>query len=223
MLSRAELKQQAKEQLKGNVGSYFLVLLAYLGIAFAIGFVGGLLSLILPILGTIAMYVALPPLMIGFYMVFLNGTYGDQPKASTLFEGYKKEYFGKSIILYFLVVIFTCLWSLLLVIPGIIMAFAYSMSWFVLAENPNMTAREAIRESKEIMNGHKMDFFVLSLSFIPWILLVYVTFGIASIYVMPYMQLTITNFYHNIKRQSAPVYKTSATDAAESESHTIVY
>ena len=84
------------------------------------------------------------------------------------------------------------------------MAFAYSMSWFVLAENPNMTAREAIRESKEIMNGHKMDFFVLSLSFIPWILLVYVTLGIASIYVMPYMQLTITNFYHNIKRQSAP-------------------
>lgn len=204
MLSRAELKQQAKEQLKGNVGSYFLVLLAYLGIAFAIGFVGGLLSLILPILGTIAMYVALPPLMIGFYMVFLNGTYGDRPKASTLFEGYKKEYFGKSIILYFLVVIFTCLWSLLLVIPGIIMAFAYSMSWFILAENPNMTAREAIRESKEIMNGHKMDFFVLSLSFIPWILLVYVTLGIASIYVMPYMQLTITNFYHNIKRQSAP-------------------
>ena len=66
-----------------------------------------------------------------------------------------------------------------------------------------MTAREAIRESKEIMNGHKMDFFVLSLSFIPWILLVYVTLGIASIYVMPYMQLTYTNFYHNIKRQNA--------------------
>lgn len=204
MLSRAELKQQAKEQLKGNVGSYFLVFLAYLGVSFAVGLVGGLLSLIFPLLGTIAMYVALPPLMIGFYMVFLNGTYGDQPKVSTLFEGYKKEYLGKSIILFLLVAIFTCLWSLLLVIPGIIMAFAYSMSWFVLAENPNMTAREAIRESKEIMNGHKMDFFVLSLSFIPWILLVYVTLGIASIYVMPYMQLTITNFYHNIKRQSAP-------------------
>lgn len=205
MLSRAELKQQAKEQLKGNVGSYFLVFLAYLGVSFAVGLVSGLLSLIFPLLGTVAMYVALPPLMIGFYMVFLNGTYGDQPKVSTLFEGYKKEYLGKSIILFLLVAIFTCLWSLLLVIPGIIMAFAYSMSWFVLAENPNMTAREAIRESKEIMNGHKMDFFVLSLSFIPWILLVYVTLGIASIYVLPYMQLTITNFYHNIKRQSAPV------------------
>lgn len=204
MLSRAELKQQAKEQLKGNVGSYFLVFLAYLGVSFAVGLVGGLLSLIFPLLGTVAMYVALPPLMIGFYMVFLNGTYGDQPKVSTLFEGYKKEYLGKSIILFLLVAIFTCLWSLLLVIPGIIMAFAYSMSWFVLAENPNMTAREAIRESKEIMKGHKMDFFILSLSFIPWILLVYVTLGIASIYVMPYMQLTITNFYHNIKRQSAP-------------------
>ena len=203
MLSRAELKQQAKEQLKGNVGSYFLIFLAYVGVSFAIGFVGGLLSLIFPLLGTVAMYVALPPLMIGFYLVYLNGTYGDQPKVSVLFEGYKKEYFGKSIILFLLVAIFTCLWSLLFVIPGIIMAFAYSMSWFVLAENPNMTAREAIRESKEIMKGHKMEFFVLSLSFIPWILLVYVTLGIASIYVMPYMQLTYTNFYHNIKRQNA--------------------
>ena len=68
MLSRAELKQQAKEQLKGNVGSYFLVFLAYLGVSFAVGLVGGLLSLIFPLLGTVAMYVALPPLMIGFYI-----------------------------------------------------------------------------------------------------------------------------------------------------------
>ena len=204
MLSRAELKQQAKEQLKGNVGNYFLVFLAYIGVSFAIGIVGGLLSLIFPLLGTISMYVALPPLMIGFYMVFLNGTYGEQPKASTLFEGYKKEYLGKSILLYFLVVIFTCLWMLLLIVPGIIMAIAYSMSWYILAENPDMTAMEAIKESKRIMKGHKMDFFVLGLSFILWILLVYVTLGIAAIYVIPYMQLTITNFYHNIKAQDAP-------------------
>lgn len=204
MLSRAELKQQAKEQLKGNVGSYFLVFLAYIGVSFAIGIVGGLLSLIFPLLGMIAMYAAILPLMLGFYMVFLNGTYGEQPKASTLFEGYKKEYLGKSILLYFLVVIFTCLWMLLLIVPGIIMAIAYSMSWYILAENPNMTAMEAIKESKRIMKGHKMDFFVLGLSFILWILLVYVTLGIAAIYVIPYMQLTITNFYHNIKAQDAP-------------------
>ena len=83
------------------------------------------------------------------------------------------------------------------------------MAFYILAENPDMTAREALNESKLIMNGHKLDFFVLQLSFILWALLTAVTFGIASIYVMPYQQLTFTNFYHNIKRQPAaaePVY-----------------
>lgn len=211
MLSRAELKQQAKEQLKGNVGSYFLVLLAYIGVALAIGIIGGLLSMLLPILGTVAIYIAIPPVMIGFYKVFLNGTYGDKPAVGTLFEGYKGGLFGKSLALYWLVVIFTVLWSLLLIIPGIIKSFAYSMSWYILAENPDMTAREALNESKVITNGHKMELFVLGLSFIPWILLVYVTLGIASIYVIPYMQLTYTNFYHNIKRQN----EASASDVVE--------
>ena len=82
------------------------------------------------------------------------------------------------------------------------------MSYYILAENPDMTAREALNESKAIMHGHKMDLFVLELSFIPWLLLVAVTLGIAAIWVEPYMQLTLTNFYHNIKRQDAqPVYE----------------
>ncbi len=227
MLSRAELKQQAKEQLRGNVGSYFLVFLAYFGIAIAIELVGIVLAMIFPLLGFIAIYAGILPLILGFYMVFLNGTYGEQPKASTLLEGYKKEYFGKSILLVILVGIFTALWSLLLIIPGLIMAIAYSMSWYILAENPDMTALEAIKESKEIMKGHKMDFFVLGLSFIPWMIVYMFTFGIAGIWILPYMQLTITNFYHNIKGHDtvpvAPVYETSATDAAESTNHTIVY
>ena len=98
------------------------------------------------------------------------------------------------------------------------------MSWYILAENPDMTAREAITESRLIMDGHKFELFVLQLSFIPWILLGSVTFGIAYIWVLPYMQLTMTNFYHNIKRQSvASVYNTSAADAEAVEGHTIVY
>ena len=207
--TRAQIKAQAKEQLKGKVGSYILVTLAYVGIAMVIGFIGGLLSELVPILGTIAIYIVLPPLMIGFYMVFLNGTYGDKPEVATLFEGYKGSMFGKSLGLYWLVVLFTFLWTMLLIIPGIIKSFAYSMSWYILAENPDMTANEAITESREIMNGHKWELFVLGLSFILWAFAIVFTLGIAAIYVEPYMQLTITNFYHNIKRQPAaaePVY-----------------
>ena len=203
-ISRAELKAQAKEQLNGKVGSYILVTLAYIGIALAIGIISALLSELVPILGTIAIYVVVPPLMIGYYMVFLNGTYGEKPEVATLFEGYKGSMFGKSLGLYWLVVIFTTLWTMLLIIPGIIKSFSYSMAWYILAENPDMRAKEAIDESKLIMDGHKMEYFILALSFIPWILLCYITLGLATFWVGPYMQLTFTNFYHNIKRQPAP-------------------
>lgn len=208
--TRAELKAQAKQQLKGNVGSYIIVTLAYVGVALVMGLIGGLI----PLVGTIAIYIALPPLMMGFYMVFLNGTYGDKPEVSTLFEGYKGSMFGKSLGLYWLVVLFTFLWSLLLIIPGFIKSFAYSMSWYILAENPDMKAKEAIEESKIITDGHKMDLFVLALSFIPWILLCYVTLGLATFWVGPYMQLTMTNFYHNIKRQQAPAVEEVYTEPA---------
>lgn len=83
-----------------------------------------------------------------------------------------------------------------------IKAYSYSMVFYILAENPQMTASEAITESREIMDGHKFELFVLELSFILWMLLSMVTFGIAMIYVVPYMSLTMTNFYNNIKRKN---------------------
>jgi len=76
------------------------------------------------------------------------------------------------------------------------------MSFYILAENPHMKAREALNESKKIMHGHKWEFFVLNLSFILWILLCMVTMGIALIYVLPYMEATFVNFYNSIKRTS---------------------
>ena len=90
-------------------------------------------------------------------------------------------------------------WSLLFVIPGIVKSFAYSMSYYILADNPELTAKEALNKSKEMMNGHKWDLFVLNLSFFWWYLLVGITFGIAAIYVVPYMNATIVNFYNSIK------------------------
>jgi uncharacterized membrane protein len=73
------------------------------------------------------------------------------------------------------------------------------MTFYVLAEHPEMSGKEAIDESKKIMDGHKWEYFVLSLSFILWYLLGSVTFGIAYIYIIPYISTTITNFYHEIK------------------------
>ena len=161
------------------------------------------------ILGVIATYVVTPALSVGLTMVYLEVTYGEGVNVPTLFKTFQNTHqWIASVILLILIGIFTLLWSLLLVIPGIIKSLSYSMSYYILAENPDMTAREALNESKAIMHGHKMDLFVLELSFIPWLLLVAVTLGIAAIWVEPYMQLTLTNFYHNIKRQDAqPVYE----------------
>jgi len=205
MFTRAEIKAQAKAQLKGKVGMFFLCLLIVYAITFALCFI--------PLIGVIGMYIVLPPLMLGLIMVCLNVTYGDNVEIGTLFKGF--NYMGKAIALFLMVIFFTMLWSLLFVIPGIIKAYSYSMAFYILAENPEMTAREALNESKEITKGHKLDLFVLELSFILWGLLATVTFGIAYVYVLPYMQLTYVNFYHNIKRQSAQteaVYEEPAYD-----------
>ena len=71
---------------------------------------------------------------------------------------------------------------------------------FLLAENPKMDAATAQKKSMELMEGHKMELFVLNLSFIPWYLLVAITFGLASIYVVPYVRTTLALFYKNISK-----------------------
>ncbi len=88
------------------------------------------------------------------------------------------------------------LWSLLFVIPGIIAAYRYSMALYVLIDNPELGALECLRRSKEMMRGNKFKLFVLELSFIGWILLA--TIPLVNIYVMPYMETTVCNFYNAV-------------------------
>mgnify|MGYP003418389840 FL=1 len=220
-VSRAEIKAQAKEQLRGKVWMFFLVNVIVYAILIPISFLAEMEGAA-SIIGLIAMYVVTPPLEIGLVMVYLDVTYGDPVEISTLFKGFKMM--GKSIALFLWMLLFILLWSCLFIIPGIIKSYSYSMAWYILAENPDMTAREALTESKIIMNGHKFDFFVLQLSFFLWAMLIVVTLGIAAIYVSPYQQLTFTNFYHHIKRQPAaavteeyeePVYTEPVADVIE--------
>lgn len=186
-MNRAELKAAAKEQIKGNIGMLFLCGLIIVGISFACA--------IFPI----AMILVTPPLSVGLCMVYLGLTEGKKAEVGTMFKGF--QVFGKSIWLTILVAVFTFLWTLLFYIPGIIKTYSYSMAFYVLADNPEMTAREALRESKEIMKGHKWELFVLELSFFLWMILGLFTLGFAYIYVVPYMSTTVANFYQKIKRQ----------------------
>ena len=190
-MTRVEFKAAAKEQIKGKIGILFVCYL----VIFGIGLVCGLI----PVVGSVASMVITPAISLGLCLVFLGLTEGKNVEIATLFSRFSCV--GKALWLSILIGVFTFLWSLLFWIPGIVKGLSYSMAYYVLAENPEMTAREALNESKAIMEGHKMDLFVLYLSFILWDILVACTFGIASVYVLPYQSATIANFYQGIKRQ----------------------
>ena len=102
-----------------------------------------------------------------------------------------------------LVSVFTLLWSVLFIIPGIIMSYAYSMTFYILADNPNMSATDAIKASKAMMTGNKWRYFCLQFSFIGWILLSVLTGGILMIWVTPYISMASAEFYESIKPQPA--------------------
>lgn len=99
--------------------------------------------------------------------------------------------------------IFVFLWSLLFIIPGIVMSYAYEMTPYILNDNPDLGAKETLDLSREMMKGHKWELFVLDLSFIGWFLLSIVTLGIADIfYVHPYYSSTHAAFYEALKAQA---------------------
>lgn len=214
MINRAELKQQAKSLIKGKIGSLFVVMLVYIVICFAIMIIPSFMTVsessLVALLGNILSIVAslaVMPIAMGYYLVYLDVAKGQEVAVRRLFDGF--NYFVKVVILTILVGVFTCLWSLLFIVPGIIKSFSYSQAFFILAENPDMRPIDAITESRRMMDGHKWEYFVLSLSFILWILLCYVTCCIAMIYVMPYMTTTLVLFY--LKLKGDDVVDTTAT------------
>ena len=189
MITRAELKRQAKESLKGNWGIAIGLMLLYGLIVVALTYtaVGGLFT------GVFAA---------GYIWVTMMLIRGQKPEIKDLFHG--TSIFGESFVAGLLLGIFTFLWTLLFFIPGIVKSYSYSMTYFILNDNPGMKANDAITASRKMMNGHKMELFLLDLSFIGWIILTGLTFGILSLYVSPYMQQTRAAFYENLKGEQSP-------------------
>ena len=196
-MSRAELKSQAKKVLKGKVFTFFLILLVP-SLAFSI------ISAATAGFGAIAVVLVAGALEYALSVIFLTSLRKNTaPKFEDLFLGFKDNNFGRTLEAYVRIIFFTVLWSLLFFIPGIIKGIAYSQTFFLMADDKKLTAGEAQKKSIELMNGHKMDYFILQLSFFPWLLLVGLTLGFALIYVGPYMQLTLTAFYDKIKGGSS--------------------
>ena len=159
---------------------------------------------ILHLIGLVLFILALP-LTWGYQTLFLGAVRGGEATAKDMFEGYNKELFSRVLTTTLLYYVYVFLWSLLLLIPGCIKAYSYAMTPYILKDNPEMKNNAAIEESMRIMDGHKLELFLLDLSFIGWALLSLLTCGIGFLWLTPYMNMARVNFYEDLKKASVEV------------------
>ena len=196
MISRAAIKANAKAQLGNNLfcNIWLMALVVSLVYSIIIGAAGMTYAGVIILMG---------PMGIGLASVFMSLARGfGEVKLEQMFTRGFSEQFGRNLLLGFLRGLFTALWSMLFVVPGIVKHYSYSMSFYVAADHPEYTWNQCMDESKRMTAGHKGELFVLDLSFIGWSLLCSLTLGILSIWIMPYMQQTDIGYFEAIKRMS---------------------
>ena len=141
------------------------------------------------------------PVTYGFSVVMLNVYRGGDVDFGVLFEGFQD--YGRILVTKLLQAIYIFLWSLLFVIPGIIKSYSYAMTDFILKDNPELCNNAAIEKSARMMEGNKMNLFMLDLSFIGWALLSLLTCGIGFFFLQPYVMVAHAAFYEDLKAQQA--------------------
>ena len=154
--------------------------------------------------GSLASLFLLIPIEIGFYYSFLLlYRHGDDKVTDNMFREAFRPRYGRNVLAMFLMGMLVMLGCLFFLIPGIILALCYAILPYVLKDNPELSAIEAMKKTRQMMKGHKFDYFWLCLSFIGWLLLGILTVGIGYIWLIPYMQTTIGAFYDDVKNGTA--------------------
>ena len=204
IINRPRLKEAAKEKINGNMWNIWQALLVVMAISSLFGFFGGLVdgakieiynNVYYNVMDAIYGFISIP-LTAGISYYVLNIVRDKRFDISDLFKFYK-ERMWTIILLSILISIFTALWSLLFLIPGIIAGLSYSMSTFIFVDGEDTDAMAIIKKSKDLMYGYKWDYFVFQLSFIGWALLCLFIFPI--IYVLPYYYVAETMYYEELK------------------------
>lgn len=193
-MNRAELKEKAKQQLGNDIfGNVWLMSTLIFLIYEAIVAVLNSLNL-----GILAILVS-GPLSYGLVYIFLKQSNDNQaPAIEDLFKGFKED-FTQNFLIGLMTSIFTFLWALLFVIPGMVKAYAYSLAYFIKVDNPSYNWKQCIDESIKMTNGHKLDLFILDLSFIGWYIVGALCFGVGILFVMPYHYATRIQYYEKLK------------------------
>jgi uncharacterized membrane protein len=189
MAENRELMAKARKELTGKWGIAVGVSFIYLIILVVLN--------IIPSIGWLAAIIISGPLMLGFVIFFLSLARGQEVKVGTMFEGF--PHFTDALLTYLIMMVFIVLWTLLLIIPGIMKFFSYAMTFFIMADDTSINGTAAITKSKEMMQGHRMKLFYLACRFIGWMLLCILTLGIGFLWLWPYVTTTMANFYDDIR------------------------
>ena len=201
MSTNSELRRRARQALEGNWGIAVAATLILLVIT---GLFGVSVSLVSGNVwwqaGGNLLSVLTLPLTWGFYIFFLDVVRGDGEEHlfRTLFEGYTGGRFLTVLGTMFLMQLYILLWSLLLIVPGIMKSMSYAMTPYILKDNPGISAVDAIHRSRVMMDGHKMKLFVMYLSFIGWVLLCLLTLGLGFLLLGPYVRTSVATFYQDL-------------------------
>ena len=205
----AEIRACARQQLKGVWGEMAFTFFIYFLILSPPNIVSTLNQLhdqfpmvpsfpVIEFVLSVAVFLATGPFELGFAGYFLRRLRGEEIDLSNIFEGFYR--FWRSFLLMFLTSLFIALWAILLIVPGIVKSLGYSMAFYIMRDNPETRPMEALDKSQAMMKGYKWKFFLLNLSFIGWILLALLTFGIGFLWLYPYINLSMANFYENLKQ-----------------------
>ena len=200
MITCKELRARARYSLDGKIfgKTWLFAILAQL----IFGAIMGVSSVVPMGIGTLVVF---GPLTVGIATYYLNMVRDTEEKNNFLSILFSFKV-GKRYLLGVLQALYLALWSLLFVIPAIVKFFSYALAPYIMAENPHMSANEAITESRKMMDGNKANLFKLYLSFIGWFILMGVpVIGVAiAIWVMPYVQAAVAEFYEEVKRTHSP-------------------
>jgi len=209
LYSSGDIKREAKVQLKGNWKQ--AVLLALIPVAFSVIFISltaqnaanqSFGERLFSVLINIVQAFLTTGVAYSFLDFLRRRDYAIQP-LQDIVQVFRGKYFSNLFLLKVVKYLFTFLWTLLLIIPGIVKSYAYSQAEFIYKDTVDRTgeqpdARACLDESQRLMKGHKMDLFVLDLSFLGWIVLSVLTFGLLNLWLTPYTSMSRMVFYENI-------------------------
>jgi uncharacterized membrane protein len=183
---------RARDSLRGRWGMAIGGTVLYVVVAYAVG--------VVPIIGFIVSILITGAMSIGLARFALSLARKTGPKVSDVFTGFDKFAIGLGA--YLLQMVFIVLWSLLLIVPGVIAALSYAMTYYIIAEEASVGPLEAIAKSKTMMRGHKWQLFCLGFRFVGWALLCVLSLGVGFLWLFPYMIVSMAHFYDDISTAS---------------------